>query len=226
MSKWIDLGEWDRKTGSVGLSKARRERLREFADSVGEGLTKAEALYALIDRALPIAPAPSPVANPQADAFREVAERSASALERVAATLTPLERLISADEGDEPAPSARPNLGPRAWIDGALAQLAVRPQSQFALGLQWQSCARRPGEPANLVFSVDRLRLDQREIDASAANLPSLALRLRDAGASSDISLATLLGPLALVCRPLDGGWSCELRSIDPKLSPLLAFRC
>lgn len=224
MSKWSEQSEWDRKTGSIGLSKERRARLREFADSIQPGMTKAEALYALIDKALPMDQPPAPPS--QAEAFREVAERSASALERVAATLTPLERLISDEEGAGPNAAARPCLGARAWIDGALSRLGVRPKAQLALRLQWLSSSRAPGHPIELLFSVDRLRLDEREIDTSAAVMPALALRLPNEAPATDISLTTLLGRLALVCQPVGAGWTCALRSDPPSPASLVAFRC
>ena len=102
MSAAIKPTGWDAKQVAIALSAERRAALRAFADSVEPRMSKSEALYALMDIALPTAPG----WNRRVDMAREAAltsasaaDRCAAALEQVSLALAPLDGLISDEQG-------------------------------------------------------------------------------------------------------------------------------
>jgi len=205
------LTSWDHRQATIALSKPRRELLRAFADSVGPGLSKPEAVYALIDRALPLVVVAVP--NPEAEANREVAHRSAEALERVAAALAPLEDLISADREPltaEVGEAGEPRvLGIGEWVSAALARLNMSPAK---LSLTMRCLAIDLAERRALLrFSVSRLELDGDARYAATAALPGLRIAIDLPNRSSDISLAALAAGVSVSCARGARGWNCEL---------------
>ena len=225
MSAKPELTSWDHRQATLALSKTRRKALKVFADSVGPGLTKPEAIYALIDAALPLKPLPAP--NPEAQATREIARRSADALEMVAAALAPLEGLISGEReapalaaDDTGPPSA---LGPAEWIGGALARLNMSP-GKLSLTMHCRAIDLA-GPRALLRFEVSRLELDGDARYAANAALPALRLAINLLPRSSDISLGALACSALLRCERGPRGWSCELLSeADPSREPMHRF--
>ena len=95
---------WDHRIATVALSARRRRALQEFAATVRPGMTKAEALYELIDRASIATMATAE--NREAEEARAIAMRSTQALESVAAALAPL-LSATGDEGGSHQPAHR-----------------------------------------------------------------------------------------------------------------------
>ncbi len=223
--------EWESKKAGVALSKARRAALREFANGIDPSMSKAAALYALIDT---LAASRAASEDPEAQAARdfarssaEAAARCASALERVCAALAPLDALISAD-ASAPAPEGgqpRAALGPKEWIAGALARLGAKP-ARIGMALTWRSIEAR-ARGVELRFTVSRIEIDGRALHAQGAGLPILAINDGLASALADISPATLAGGANLVCAGTGRGWKCELRAAGADAHPPLhCFQC
>ena len=213
MKAKAELTSWDHRQATIALSKPRRKLLKAFADSIAPGLSKPEAMYALIDRALPLVHAALP--NPEAEANREIAHRSAEALERVAAALAPLEDLLSADRDSPPLMTctreAPPTLGIAEWISGALARLNMRPTT-LTLTL-WCLAIEIAERRAVLRFSVSRLELDGEASYATTAALPALRIEIDLPSRSSDISLCSLAAGISVSCARSARGWNCDLLS-------------
>ena len=228
MSAAIKPTGWDAKQVAIALSAERRAALRAFADSVEPRMSKSEALYALMDIALPTAPG----WNRRVDMAREAAltsasaaDRCAAALEQVSLALAPLDGLIS-DEQGPPRKSAEPSgLAPADWIHGALDRLGTRPE-RLTLTLTWLS-TRVDGRRVELLFSVSRMQLDEQAFYTASIALPPLAISAALIGPLADISPSTLASGAALHSRPNATGWSCELRSAgSASRPPLHLFDC
>ena len=207
---------WDAKHVAIALSAERRAALRAFADATQPGMSKADALYALIDTALRLTPDSRP--NPEAEAARElarmsatVADRCAAALEQVSIALAPLDGLISGETGATPERRPGSALPPARWIAGALARVRTRPE-RLALTLTWLS-ARADGCRLELLFSVSRMQLDDQMFNTASSNLPALAISAALTASLADISPSTLAAGIELHARAAPAGWSCELRS-------------
>jgi len=228
MSAAIKPTGWDAKHVAIALSAERRAALRAFADSVEPGMSKAEALYALMDIALPSAAC----SHPQSDAASElarmsaaVADRCAAALEQVSLALAPLDGLISDEQGPTRKSAEPSGLAPAEWIHGALARLGTRPE-RLALTLSWLS-TRVDGRRVELLFSVSRMQLDEQAFYTASITLPPLAISAALIGPLADISPSTLTAGAALHARPSATGWSCELRSAgSASRPPLHRFDC
>ena len=219
---------WDAKQVAIALSAERRAALRSFADSVEPGMSKAEAVYALLDIALPSQPG----RNIRVDMARELAltsasaaDRCAAALEQVSLALAPLDELISDERGAPRESASTSALAPADWVRGALTGLGRQPE-RMALTLTWLS-TRRDGRKVELLCSVSRMQLDGQAFYAGTVALPALAISAEMTTPLADISPSTLASGVELHARARAAGWSCELRSTgSTSRPPLHLFDC
>ncbi|URI09439.1 hypothetical protein MW290_28150 [Aquincola tertiaricarbonis] len=207
-------------------------------------MSKAEALYQLIDDALPETKVAAP--NAEAQAARALAARSAQALESVAAALAPLESLMGGSglperwdarssgeargpANERPAPSAAPlrpaTLTARAWIDAALARLGAG-ASRLELNMKCVAVEFNGGAP-RLVFEVSRIGVDGKAHYRGHSNLPLLALSAHRRIGEPEIGVGALAGGVSLDASAAGKEWICALlKSAEPHSTALMRFHC
>lgn len=240
----LPLASWDHKFATLCLSHQRRALLKDFADGVRPGMSKAEALYQLIDHALPEAKVAAP--TPEAQSASDLAARSAAALESVAAALAPLEALMGGASvpaaWDAPSPDQTPRppmeqpgataalpspgaLAARAWIDGATARLGPS-ASRLELTMNCVAVEFKQREP-RLVFEVSRIGVDGNAHYRGNATLPRLAISVPRRTGEPDIGVAELAGGVLLTASSAGKQWRCALsRAAESQPQALLQFDC